>query len=219
MRLKRLNSDFSTVIFDLDGTVVDSMWMWTDIDIEYLARFGKEFYPQIQRDIEGMSIKETALYFQAELHVPRSIEEMMQDWIDMSIEKYRNEVKLKPYAKEFLMLLKESGIKTGIATSNALPMVEACLKSNHVYELFDRIVSASDVERGKPHPDVYLHAAELLDASPTECVVFEDIPAGIIAGNAAGMETVAVHDKFSETLTDEKRKLANLYIRDFGELF
>ena len=86
------------------------------------------------------------------------------------------------------------------------------------YEMFDKIVSSSHVKRGKPHPDVYLHTADLLDSASEECIVFEDIPAGIIAGNAAGMETVAVYDKFSEGLTEEKMKLANLYIRDFGEL-
>lgn len=218
MKLKKLSSDFSTVIFDLDGTIVDSMWMWTDIDIEYLARFDKPFYPQIQRDIEGMSIEETALYFQSELNVPRSTEEMIQDWVDMSLKKYRDEVRLKPYAREFISFLRSEGIKTGIATSNAIPMVEACLKSNGIYEMFDKIVSSSHVKRGKPHPDVYLHTADLLDSASEECIVFEDIPAGIIAGNAAGMETVAVYDKFSEGLTEEKMKLANLYIRDFGEL-
>ena len=218
MKLKPLSSDFSTVLFDLDGTIVDSMWMWTDIDKEYLARYDKQFYPELQREIEGMSIDETAVFFKERFDIPRTTSEMKQDWIEMSLHKYRDEVRLKPYAAEFLTFLKRHGIKTGIATSNAIEMVMACLNSNSISEYFAIIITAGDVERGKPFPDVYLHTAKCLGSAPNECIVFEDVPAGISAGRAAGMETIAVYDDFSEALTEEKIRLADHYIHDFGEL-
>ena len=152
------------VIFDLDGTLVDSMWMWTDIDIEYLARFGHPFDPEMQKEIEGMSIEETARYFKKRYNIPSTLEEIRADWIRMSIDKYRHEVPLKPYAHEFLKFLKSRSIRTAIASSNAMDMVEVCLKNLGVQDLFDYVVTASAVERGKPWPDVYLHAASVLGA-------------------------------------------------------
>ncbi len=212
------SSDPEAVIFDLDGTLVDSMWMWTDIDKEYLARFGYPFDKEIQREIEGMSIEETAVWFKNRYQIRDSLEKIQNDWIEMSIEKYRHEVPLKPFAGEFLSFLKKRGIKTGIATSNAIHMVEACLDALSIRDRFDIVCTASEVERGKPYPDVYLHVAKLLHADPVRCMVFEDIPAGIQAGKAAGMYVYAVHDEFSRDLEDEKKELADAYIRDYSEL-
>ena len=94
------------VLFDLDGTLVDSMWMWKEIDIEYLGRFGLSCPPDLQKIIEGMSFSETAEYFKHRFQIPDSIDAIKADWIRMSIEKYRNEVPLKPGA---LRLLQYSG--------------------------------------------------------------------------------------------------------------
>ncbi len=217
MRSKTLNSDIDAVIFDLDGTVADSMWMWTDIDIEYLSRFGFEFDKQLQADIAGMSILETAVYFKETYQIPYSTDRIIQDWILMSIDKYRHEVPLKPQARELLAFFRSRGLKTAIASSNAIDMIEACLEANSIRDQFDRIVTSDQVKRGKPWPDVYLYAAELLGAAPERCLVFEDIPEGILAGKAACMKTIAVYDEFSEGQDEEKRKLADLYIHDFGE--
>ena len=108
------------VIFDLDGTLVDSMWMWEDIDIDYLG---------LQKAIEGMSFTETAVYFKERFGLPDSIEEIKEAWIAMSLEKYEKEVPLKPGAREFLEELAARGIPAGIATSNGREMVSAVLKS------------------------------------------------------------------------------------------
>ncbi len=218
MKAKWPDSDPEAVIFDLDGTLVDSMWMWTDIDIEYLARFGHPFSRQLQIEIEGMSIEETAVWFKQKYQIPDSLEQIRRDWISMSLDKYKNEVPFKPYARDFLCFLKSRGIKTAIASSNAVPMVEACLDSLSVKDQIDIVVTSSEVEKGKPWPDVYLLAAERLGADPSRCVVFEDVPAGIRAGKAAGMYVYAVYDKYSEDIDIEKRELADAYIHDFGEL-
>ena len=84
------------VIFDLDGTLVDSMWMWEDIDIEYLGRYGLSCPEDLQKAIEGMSFTETAVYFKERFGLPDSIEEIKEAWIAMSLEKYEKEVPLKP---------------------------------------------------------------------------------------------------------------------------
>ena len=89
------------VIFDLDGTLVDSMWMWADIDVEYLGRFGYELPPELQKEIEGMSLNETAIYFKNRFQIEDDLETMKQEWMDMARDKYLHEVPLKPGAREF----------------------------------------------------------------------------------------------------------------------
>lgn len=214
--MKELLEGKQAVLFDLDGTLVDSMWMWTEIDIEYLSRFGKPFSKDLQKDIEGMSFTETAVYFRERFSLPDSIEQIKADWIAMSLDKYAHEVPLKPYAGEFLRLLKEKGIRTGVATSNYREMVDACVKHLAIGSYLDVICTACEVARGKPHPDIYLHTADKLHAKAENCLVFEDIPAGIRAGKAAGMTVVAVDDAFSKEDEAGKRALSDYFIRDYS---
>ena len=218
MRTQLRLTDFDAVIFDLDGTLVDSMWMWTDIDIEYLDRFGIGFEKQIQREIEGLSVYETAIHFKNKFGISDPIEVMMQDWLEMSVERYRNEVRLKSYVSGFLTLVSEHGIPMGIASSNSRQALTACLEANSVADRFGVIVTSDEVKKGKPNPDVYLEAARRLGVDPKRCIAFEDIPAGIAAAKAAGMFVVGVYDKYSEDLTEQKKAMADLYIEDFGEM-
>ncbi len=214
--MQKLLSDREAVIFDLDGTLVDSMWMWTDIDIEYLSRFGKPFSRALQKTIEGMSFTETAIYFKEHFSIPDSIEQIKGDWVSMSVEKYKHEVPLKPHAGEFLRELKKRGIRTGIATSNYKEMVDACLDSLSIRGLLDVVCTACEVKRGKPSPDIYLYAADKLKVDPGRCLVFEDIPAGIRAGKAAGMLVGAVADEFSRDMEPEKKELSDFFIEDYS---
>ena len=107
----------------------------------------------------------------------------------------------------------------GIATSNSRELAENVAQVHQLRDFFTSIVTGSDVERGKPSPDIYLKAAEALNVSPAGCLVFEDIAAGILAGKNAGMRVCAVADAYSEYDADRKRKLADYYIDNFFHLF
>ncbi len=214
----RWNSNIKAVIFDLDGTLVDSMWMWTDIDREYLGSRGIAFPGSLQKEIEGMSFSETAAYFRETFHLEEDVETIKEDWIAMAHEKYAHQVPLKPYAREFLSFLKEKGILLGIATSNSRLLVETALQSLQVRDYFQVVTTACEVERGKPAPDIYLKVAGQLAVSPQECLVFEDVPAGILAGKRAGMSVIAIDDAFSAHMEEEKRQLAEEYIMDYREM-
>lgn len=217
MRNEFLNGK-KAVLFDLDGTLVDSMWMWKDIDIEFLGRFGYGLPEDLQREIEGMSFSETASYFKERFSLPMTVEEIKDCWIAMSIEKYRTEVGLKPGALEFLKYCRERGIRTGVATSNGRDMVDAVIESLKIGDYLGEVATACEVAAGKPEPDIYLEVARRLSVKPEECLVFEDIPAGIVAGKRAGMTVLAVQDEFSKDLETEKRELADGFIRDYFEL-
>ena len=206
------------IIFDLDGTLIDSMGMWKDIDIEYLGKYGIPMPEGLQKDLEGLSFYENAVYFKKRFNINESLEEIQETWLKMADYKYRNSLSLKPGAAEFLAYAKKKNMKLAIASSNSITLIESVLEANNVRDYFDVICTCDQVENSKPAPDVYLKAAELLGVSPKKCVVFEDIEKGIQSGKAAGMLTYCIHDSNSQDRESEKRALADGYIYDFREL-
>ena len=115
-------------------------------------------------------------------------------------------------------MLKEKGIRTGIATSNDRKLVEEFLKARQVTQLFDTICTSCEVKKGKPSPDVYLQVAKQLDVEPSSCLVFEDVPMGILAGKNAGMRVCAVDDWFSRPQDEKKRQFADYFIHSYEEI-
>lgn len=210
--------DIDAVIFDLDGSLVDSMWMWHEIDVEYLGRYHLKVPDDLQQQIEGFSFSETAHYFKNRFRIPESIEEIKSTWNEMAWDKYLHEVPLKPGASEFLELCREKSIKLGIATSNSRELVTNVADTHGLHDYFSCIMTSCDVGRGKPAPDIYFAVAKRLEVSPQRCLVFEDIVPGILAGKAAGMTVCAVEDAYSMDQICQKKELADYYIRDFYEL-
>ena len=206
------------VLFDLDGTLVDSMWVWRDIDVDFLSAIGQTLPDDLQKCIEGMSFTETAEYFKERFNIKDDVEDIKTKWNKMAYDKYTSEVKLKKGAKEFLACLKADGILVGIASSNSMTLIEGALKAEGVLDYFDAITTACEAGAGKPAPDIYLLAARKLGVSPAECLVFEDIPMGIMAGNSAGMTTVAVEDAYSHKIREEKERLAKYFIEDYTDI-
>ena len=208
-----------SVIVDLDGTLVDSMGVWGEIDIEYLARFGYTVPPDLQPAIEGFSFFETAQYVKKRFALEDSLEQIMADWNAMAWDKYLYEVPLKPGAAEFLAVCPERRIRLGIATSNSRELVENIAGAHGLRNYFSCIMTGCDVGRGKPAPDIYLAVAERLRTQPGRCLVFEDIIPGIQAGKNAGMRVCAVEDEYSVPQREAKKKLADYYINNFYGLF
>lgn len=207
--------DKKAFLFDLDGTLVDSMWIWKSIDIEYLGRFGLELPEDLGSSIEGMSFSETAVYFKERFSIPDSLEEIKADWNRMTWQKYTQEVPLKPGIREFLTFHRGRGVKMAVATSNSRELAEAVLAAHGLMDYFDAIVTGCEVAHGKPWPDIYLEAAKKLGVNAGECLVFEDIVAGIQAGKSAGMQVAAVEDEYSLYQSKEKREMADYYISDY----
>ena len=146
------------VIFDLDGTLVDSMGLWREIDIEFLGERGITYHDDLQEKIEGMSFTETARFCKEYYCLSESVEELKAIWNQMAKQKYRYEVQLKSGVKDFLDLLKQRGIKMGIATSNSEELIQAVNDAYHFDAYMSCIVTACSVNKGKPAPDVYLEA-------------------------------------------------------------
>lgn len=211
-------SNIEACIFDMDGTLVDSMWMWKQIDIDFYSRFNIPFPDDLQSKIEGMSFRQTAEYMKKHHGFPISVEEMMSIWNDMAMDIYRHKVFFKDGVQQFLLQCKEKGIKLGIATSNSRELFNAVRENLKLDDIFDCMITGSEITNGKPAPDVYLEVARRLDVKPQNCMVFEDILPGIAAGHNAGMLVTAVEDEYSMSSREQKIKEADYYIESFKEL-
>lgn len=210
--------DIEAVIFDLDGTLADSMGIWEELDTDYLSGFGITLDNPLHEEIEGMCFTETAEYFKKRFQIPDPVETIKEDWNRMAYYKYAEEVRLKPGALEFLKLLKSKNIKMGIATSNSETLVKAVCRHYRLERFISCILTGCDVKKGKPAPDVYLTVADRLHISPGNCLVFEDVVAGIMAGKNAGMKVCGVDDPYSAEFREKKKELADYYIKDYYDL-
>lgn len=206
------------VIFDVDGTLVDSMWIWKEVDIEFLGKRGIPLPEKLQTDIEGMSYTETAIYFKARFNLTESVEEIKEEWRVMAEDYYRWHIKMKAGAKEFIKKLHENGFKLGIATSNSRELVDHMLENHGIRQYFSNIRTSCEVERGKPHPDVYLKVSEDMRIEPGCCLVFEDTVSGVMAAKSAGMRVCTVADEVSKDSKDKLMEMTEGYIHSFDEV-
>ena len=205
-------------LFDMDGTLIDSMGLWKQIDREFFAKYNKELPEDYQKKIEGLNMYKTAVYTKENYGFDISVEAMIDEWNEMAKIAYGKEIKFKPYAYEALLLLKEKGIKLGVATSNSGYLFYSFANANNLMDIIETAVVSEDVKNGKPEPECYLTVAERLNVKPQNCLVFEDILVGLTAGKKADMKLCAVQDSYSYNQWDEKIAFSDYHIEDYKEL-
>lgn len=215
----RMLDDIEAVIFDMDGTLIDSMWIWPSIDEDFFEKYHLVAPEHFHEDIEGMSYTEVVQFFLDVFPtLRRTPQQIMDEWTEMAHERYMKEAPMKDGAREFILEMKRQGKKIGIATSNGRTLVQDTLHALGVEEYFDVVRTACEAGKGKPAPDVYLMVADELGISPERCLVFEDVPMGILAGKNAGMKVCAIDDAFSRVQEDKKRDLADYYIYSYDDI-
>ena len=208
---------FKGVIFDLDGTLFDSMGIWKEVDIAFFKNHGMRMPSDYQDKIKDMHFRTMAIYTKERFHMRSSIESIMDEWCELCYDKYANDVPLKKGVKEFLDLLKENNIKIAFATANTTELSEVCLKNNGIFEYFDTGAYLHETLTDKSDPDVYFLACERLGLSPEECIVFEDLLAGIKGAVKGGFTVCGVYDKHSRRDTENIKRIADYYIKSFEE--
>lgn len=210
--------NIEAVIFDLDGTLIDSMNIWAKIDEEYLGNFGLTVPEKLQEEITHLTLTETALYFKENFNIENKIEDIISTWHDMAFYHYSNTIKLKDGVIPYLKSLKDMNIKIALATSNSVPLLEATLKNNGIYDYFDAITTTEEVKKSKDNPDIYLLSAKKLNVSPENCLVFEDIVQAVNGAKLAGMKVYSIYDESSKSQKEELIRLSDKYILTFNEL-
>ena len=202
-------------IFDLDGTLLDSMGIWQDIDIEFLRKRNIPIPADYSDSISALSFPEAAAYTINRFGLPDSRDDLMSEWSNMAVYAYSHTVKLKPYARDYLLALRESGVKLAVATSATPELYIPALKNNGIYDLFHIICSADEVGHGKSRPDIFLHTANKLAVSPCDCIMFEDLLVAVKSAKSIGMTVYGVYDKASEDDWEQIKLVADGTITDF----
>ncbi len=204
-------------IFDMDGTILDSMLLWEEIDIAFLNKRGFEVPTDYMSSIAHLGAMETALYTINRFSLDDKPEELIDEWQSMAKERYPS-MREKDGICEYMSYLKGKGIKIAIATATCPELVNAALDGRELMNYIDIITTTSEVKRGKGFPDIYLKCCEKLDLNPSDCAVFEDILMGIKGAKDGGFKTVAVYDRCSKGAENEMRTLSDKYIYNFYEM-
>jgi len=210
--------NFKGAIFDLDGTLLDSLDIWYNIDVKFLKKYNLPLDKDYIDKVKIMDFEAGAKYTIDRFKLNKTQEDIINEWNDMCTYSYEHEIILKPNAYSYLCKLKDSGIKLGVATALTPSLCKSVLKNNNIYHFFDSFSCTSEVGVNKGEPDIYLLAANKLNLTPSDCIVFEDIYLGIQGAKKGGFKTCGVYDSASE---NEKNKIMNIsdyYIHDFKEL-
>lgn len=218
MDKSNLFNDIKGVIFDLDGTLISSMTVWHDIDIQFFKDRGIPYPSDYQKAISHKSLIDMAIYTKERFNLKDKPEDICNIWLRMAEDAYAHKIKLKPHVKEVLEFVKEKGLKIGLATTTSSKLYLPCLENNGIKQFFSVMLNANDLKTDKSKPDIYLEVAKRLGTKPSETIVFEDIIVGITTAHNAGFRTVGVYDKTSEKDSAEIKSIADMYILDFSEL-
>lgn len=205
-------------IFDLDGTLLDSSWVWDKVDIKFLGDRGFDVPDDYVEAISPLGAERAAVYTIERFGLDENPDDIVREWIDMAKTEYATEVVCKPHTKEYIKNLHSAGIKMAVATSSDRELFMATLERENILQYFEYIVTVNEVERGKGYPDIYEEAARRLKIAPHNCVVFEDILAGISGAKMGGFKVIAVADEKSVHNINKIKRTADYYIEDFGEL-
>ncbi|GGY54953.1 hydrolase [Streptomyces xanthochromogenes] len=183
----------TSVIFDLDGTLVDSEPNYYEAARQVLARYGlPDFSWEQHARFIGIGTRETLEILDRQHTLTGPIEEMLAAKNAAYLELARTSTEVFPEMRAFVERLHADGVRMAVASGSSRSAIDAVLAGTGLAPFMDLVVSAEEVERGKPEPDVFLEAARRLGAAPADCVVLEDAPPGAAAAHAAGMRCIAV---------------------------
>lgn len=204
-------------VFDVDGTLLDSMPIWRDVGARYLRSLGLAPEPGLADILFPMSFEEGARYLKDRYGLGQSREEVQAGVSAIIDGFYRREVALKPGAASFLAELAERGVPMALATTGDPPLVAAALERLGVAGYFSRTFTCAELDTTKRRPDIYLAAAAYLGVAPAETAAFEDVLHALRAAGDAGFFTVAVEDAESRGDREAIRACAKVYLRDFRD--
>ena len=216
--MKLLNHDVKAVIFDMDGTLIDSTGIWHEIDKAFFAKRNMELPSDYAQHIVHLGLTQAAVYTKNTYHLEESIQDIMDEWHKMSIDMYRYDVPLKPGALELLKLFKDNGIKMSIATANDDSLYKPCIERLGIGEYFDEIADVNSAKEGKQSAKIYLDLAKKLGSEPQNTLVLEDMPTCVKTAFMSGFITVAVYDDASKAYNELKKIYSHEFINNFGEL-
>lgn len=212
--------NLNTVIFDMDGLLIDSEPLWSEAATEVFGYYGKKMAPADFAITTGLRTSEFVSWWLRDYKFDNTeLERAAENIVRLVNEKIRLKGKPLPGVEYILEFFKQRGYKIGLATSSPLSVADTVTGLLKINAYFDAKSSAEKLDYGKPHPQVYLECAKALQSSPLECMCFEDSLNGMIAAKAARMKCIVVPVYHQQK--DEKWSIADLKIsslQNFSEL-
>ena len=202
-------------VFDLDGTLLDSSWVWEKVDEKFLGDRGFQVPDDYVDEISPLGAERAAVYTIERFGLNEDKDDIVREWIEMAKKEYATEVVCKPYAKEFLEELQKLNIKMAVATSSDRELFMKTLEREGILKYFQKIVTVDEVERGKGYPDIYEEAARRIKVNPHKCLVFEDILAGVTGASLGEFNVVAVFDEKSKHNWEKIKSISKYSINDY----
>ena len=206
------------VIFDFDGTLLDSMNIWYHFEIEYLKSLGAEPRPGLAEVLRALSSVEEAIYFQEEYGVTKTIDEIISGRNNLIGEKYRNSIPMKPGAMEVIKTLHKNNIKMCIATATERELIGPAVERLNLDKYMEAVFTCEEVGASKSNPDIFIRAAEYMGTAINETLVVEDALYAIKSAKKAGFIVAGLYDASSEDCKEEIKQLSDYYWMDFGEM-
>ena len=208
-----------SAIFDMDGTLLDSMGMWRTLGSVLARNHGKEAPADLDRQVASLGLWEGTAYCKEVCGLPGTVEELVSEIWGQIEDFYRNHVEAKPGVIKFLSLLKMEGVWMYVATATDRPLAEAALRHAGIDGYFRGIITSKEAGQTKREgPEIYERAMRRLQSNKKDTVIFEDALHALQTAKAAGFRTAAVYDE-SEPEQEEMRRLADYYIQSFEEMF
>lgn len=208
---------FDAAIFDFDGTISDTGWLWHEVDRTFLAARGIEYSVEYARRLSVLGFQAGAIYTIETYGLDESPEDICDEWTRLSHALYRTRVHLRPGVQAYIDALHSRGVRTALATANE-PELISTMENVPIDALFDARVHGRDVGATKDKPDIYFEAARLLGADPARCIVFEDIPPAAKTAHDAGFLTCGVNSGDKTQDIDELRRVTDLYLHDWEDI-
>nr|WP_300005275.1 HAD family phosphatase [Tissierella sp.] len=205
------------VVFDVDGTLVDSMGFWNNLARNYLLTLEIEAQDDLNSVLETLTVREGVLYIKEEYGIDKTLETIREEMDRMIFKFYSEEAGFKPYVLELLEILKTKGTKMAIATLTEEEFIESMLERLGAREYFEFIQTPTNSGIGKDSPDFYKLISERLNVLADETVFFEDSIYAMIPAKKYGMIVVGVEDQASLKDKDQIKDIADRFIKDFSE--
>lgn len=204
---------FQCVIFDMDGTLLDSIPYWKGLGAEYLWEQGVKAPENLDERMSTMSLKEAAAFLQREFSLSRSPEQIYEVLSGRIAGHYAEDVELKPGAAEYVRWLKAQNIPLCVATASSADLGLPALRRGGILEYFDFVIDCNMTKAGKTEPDIYLMAAERFGCAPKDCLVVEDASFAIRTAKRAGFSTIGVYEP-TERDAETVKAFSDRYVMD-----
>lgn len=205
------------VIFDMDGTILDTMFYWEHVGEDYLRKLGKEPEPGLGQIMLALSMEDGAKYLQEHYALDLTVGEILQGIRAVCDDFYRDRAQFKPGAREFMKTLQEKGVPFALATATDRDQVELAMRRLGILDDFHCILTSGEVGNSKDEPDIYLKAAESMGTVPANTWVFEDAIHAAQTAKRAGFKLVGIYDETEQDIQQELRELSDYYILDFTD--